>query len=64
MSKASPELILALRRKRGEQNISVAELARQTGLSGWTLRHLLNEQRDDVRPSTLAKLNEWLYQRV
>ncbi|MCI1283008.1 MAG: helix-turn-helix transcriptional regulator [Lacticaseibacillus songhuajiangensis] len=62
--KASNDLITALRRKRGEENISVAELSRQTGVSGWTLRHLLNKQRDQIRPSTAAKLNKWLYQRI
>lgn len=64
MAKASTALILAVRRKRGEENISVAELARQTDISAWTLRQLLNEQRDNVRPSTIDKLNKWLYQHI
>lgn len=57
----SKEFIIALRRKRGEENITVEELSRQTNVSSWTLRHLLNEQRLNVRPSTLDKINQWLY---
>jgi predicted transcriptional regulator len=61
---ATPELITALRRKRGELNISNTELARQTGVSVWTIRYLLNKQRDQIRPSTAAKLNAWLYTKI
>lgn len=57
-------LALALRRKRGELNISVMELARQTGVSRWTLDRLLSGERDKVRPSTVNKLNAWLYQQI
>lgn len=57
-------LALALRRKRGELNISVMELARQTGVSRWTLDRLLSGERDRVRPSTVNKLNAWLYQQI
>jgi predicted transcriptional regulator len=60
----TPELITALRRKRGELNISVSELSRQTAVSAWTLRHLLSKQRDQIRPSTAAKLNAWIYKQV
>lgn len=62
---ASRELIIALRRKRGEQNLNSKELAAETGISSRTLREFLNSEGDrPTRPSTLAKLNRWLYERV
>lgn len=62
---ASREFVMALRRKRGETNIKISELATQTGVSVWTLRALLDsEGGKPTRPSTLAKLNQWLYQHV
>lgn len=56
------DMLIALRRKRGEQNLSVIELSRQTGISRWTLDKLLSGKREDIRPSTADKLNNWLYQ--
>lgn len=65
MAQATPEFVRSLRRIRGEQNISVIELARQTNVSRWTLdRILANKQGTTANPSTLAKLNQWLYQHV
>lgn len=64
MPKVSSEFVQAIRRKRGKKNISVAELSRETGISSWTLRHLLNRDRLGARASTLEKLNQWLYRNV
>lgn len=62
---ASREFVMALRRKRGETNIKISELATQTGVSVWTLRDILkSEGGKPTRPSTIAKLNQWLYQHV
>lgn len=55
---------VALRRKRGELNISVNELARQTGVSRWTLDKILKGRTNSLRPSTVQKINEWLYKHV
>lgn len=64
-TRASRELVMAMRRKRGEENVKMTELAEQTGVSVWTLRALLDsEGGKPTRPSTLAKLNKWLYERV
>lgn len=64
MTKPSDQLLRAVKRLRGEENITVAELGRQSGISKVTLYEILNGSRENVRPSTIAKLNEWLYQRV
>ncbi|TLQ03785.1 helix-turn-helix transcriptional regulator [Pediococcus stilesii] len=55
---------VAVRRKRGELNISVNELARQTGVSRWTLDKILKGRTNSLRPSTIRKINEWLYKHV
>lgn len=62
---ASREFVMALRRKRGEGNVKISELSEQTGVSVWTLRALLDSNGGKpTRPSTLNKLNQWLYERV
>ena len=52
--------ILALKRKRGELNISVLEMARETGVSRWTLDKILKGEQTSVHKSTFDKLNSWL----
>lgn len=64
MPKITADLPKALGRKRGELNISVVELARQTKVSRWTLDNILHGRADMVRTETLNKLNDWLYQHV
>lgn len=62
--KVSNDMLTALKRKRGEENISVIEMSRQTGVSRWTLDNLFKGRRDDIRPATAEKLNAWLYKLV
>jgi DNA-binding Xre family transcriptional regulator len=57
-------LAKALGRKRGELNISVAELSRQTGVSRWTLDSILAGRSEMIHTETMNKLNSWLYQHV
>lgn len=64
VAKLSNDLMKALRRQRGENNISVLELARQTGVSRWTLDKILKGTTNSVRPTTISKLNEWLYKQI
>lgn len=64
MAKLPETLRTAVKRKRGEQNISVIELATQTGVSRWTLDKILKGTTDNVRPTTVSKLNEWLYKQM
>lgn len=64
MAKVDVDMVTALKRKRGEQNISVIELSRQTGVSRWTLDKLLKGEKTNIYPSTVDKLNQWLYKLV
>ncbi len=64
MVETTKELTHAIGRKRGELNITVLELSRQTGVSRWTLDKILSGERTSVRMGTIAKLNDWLYKQV
>lgn len=58
--KLSSSQILALKRKRGELNISVLEMSRETGVSRWTLDKIFKGEKTNVYKSTFDKLNCWL----
>lgn len=64
MATVSNELTTAIKRKRGELNITVVELARQTGVSRWTLNKIFKGKTNEAFPTTIAKLNEWLYKQM
>lgn len=58
--KLSSSQILALKRKRGELNISVLEISRETGVSRWTLDKIFKGEKTNIYKSTFDKLNNWL----
>ncbi|MGX6409246.1 helix-turn-helix domain-containing protein [Weissella confusa] len=60
----SNDMLTALKRKRGELNITVLEMAAQTGVSRWTLDKLLRGEKDDMKTGTVRKLSEWLYKLI
>ncbi len=64
MAKVLTDMLNAVKRQRGLENITVAELARQTGVGKITLYEVLNGHRTNIRPSTAAKLNAWLYTKI
>lgn len=64
MTMTTQNLVNALGRKRGELNLSVIELSRQTGVSRWTLDKILKGEAKRINPSTLAKLDNWLYAHI
>lgn len=64
MPRLSNNLVLALKRKRGELNINVMQLSVDTGISRWTLDKILSGQRTQVRLETINKLSEWLYKQI
>lgn len=51
--------ILALKRKRGELNLTVTALAREIGVSRWTLDKIF-KGKTNIHKSTFDKLNDWL----
>ena len=52
-------IILDVKRKRGELNISISELALLSGISRTTLSDIFNGKRKRVSKKTLDKLNDW-----
>ena len=57
----SEKQLLALKRKRGEKNLTINELAKELGISRFTtskiLKHGLKEK---ITPTTAKKVNDWL----
>lgn len=56
----SENQVTAIKRKRGELNISVLALSRQLGLSRWTLDNIFRRNHRKVTPATYRKLSDWL----
>lgn len=58
------DMLLAIRRKKGELNLTTNALETQTGISRWTLGPILSGKRTAVRTETVNRLNNWLYQHI
>lgn len=56
----SDKQVTAIKRKRGELNLSTVALGRQLGLSRWTLDNILKRKHRKVTPTTYKKLSDWL----
>ncbi len=54
------QLVTAIKRKRGELNLSTVALSRQLGLSRWTLDNIFKRNHRKVTPATYKKLSDWL----
>ncbi|MCC4376343.1 helix-turn-helix transcriptional regulator [Limosilactobacillus reuteri] len=52
--------VTALKRKRGELNLSTVTLGRQLDLSRWTLDNIFKRNHRKVTPDTYKKLSDWL----
>lgn len=52
--------VTAIKRKRGELNLSTVALGRQLSLSRWTLDNILKRNHRKVTPTTYKKLSDWL----
>lgn len=52
--------VTAIKRKRGELNLSTVALSRQLGLSRWTLDNIFKRNHRKVTPATYKKLSDWL----
>lgn len=53
-------MVTAIKRKRGERNIKVIDLANEVGVSRWTMDAILKDSNHAVTPATNAKLVNWL----
>ncbi|MDM8332719.1 XRE family transcriptional regulator [Limosilactobacillus pontis] len=58
--KLTKKQVQAIQRKRGENGMSIASLARLLDLSPYTLYGIFNGGRLNVHPSTFKKLNDWI----
>lgn len=52
--------VTAIKRKRGELNLSTVALGRQLNLSRWTLNNIFKRGHRKVTPATYKKLSDWL----
>lgn len=52
--------VIAMKRKRGELDLSVARLAKITGISRWTLDDILKRGHKSVNSITFKRINDWL----
>ena len=58
--KLTENQVIAIKRKRGELNMSIRGLERATGVSRWTLIDIFKHDHRNVTKATFKKLNDWL----
>lgn len=52
--------VTAIKRKRGELDMSIRGLEKATGVSRWTLIDIFKHGHRNVNSATFKKLNDWL----
>lgn len=52
--------VTAIKRKRGELNLSIKDLEKATGVSRWTLIDIFKHDHRNVNSKTFKSLNDWL----
>lgn len=52
--------VTAIKRKRGELDLSIKGLEKATGVSRWTLIDIFKHDHRNVNSKTFEKLNNWL----
>ncbi|MBZ1532030.1 helix-turn-helix domain-containing protein [Leuconostoc mesenteroides] len=60
MIEISSIVLLELKRKRGERNITVTTLSEETGISRWTLADILAGRKRIIKKSTYQKIDNWI----
>lgn len=60
MFNISLDMLLSLKRKRGELNMKISDLSRETHLSRFTLYRIFNDQTTSVNRRTFNNLSNWL----
>lgn len=58
--KLSSQQILALKRKRGEKNLTIDELADEVGTSRFTISRILHNNSQNLTSTTVKKVNDWI----
>lgn len=58
--KLTDKQVVAIKRKRGECDLSITALANITGVSKWTLINIFKHNHRNVNSITFKKLNDWL----
>lgn len=58
--KLTDQQVLAIKRKRGELDYSINDLASATKVSKWTLINIFKHKHRNVTSVTFKKLNDWL----
>ena len=58
--KLTDQQVTAIKRKRGELDLSIVGLANATGVSKWTLIDIFKHNHRNVTSITFKKLNDWL----
>ena len=58
--KLSENQVIAIKRKRGELDMSIRGLEKATGVSRWTLIDIFKHDHRNVNSKTFKKLNDWL----
>ena len=58
--KLTDQQVTAIKRKRGELDLSIVGLANATGVSKWTLIDIFKHDHRNVNSATFKKLNDWL----
>lgn len=56
----SSKQILALKRKRGERNLTIDELANEVGTSRYTISRVLHNSSQNLTSTTVKKINDWI----
>ena len=58
--KLSSKQVLALKRKRGERNLTIDELANEVGTSRYTISRILHNDSQNLTSTTVKKVNDWI----
>ena len=58
--KLSSQQVIALKRKRGEKDLTIDELANEIGVSRFTVSRILHNSSQNLTSNTVKKVNDWI----
>ncbi len=56
----SQKQVLALKRKKGERNLTIDRLASEIGVSRFTISRIITNSKRNLTRTTVKKVNDWL----